>query len=326
MSEPQIAKNQHYIPQFYLRKFQNIENKVQILSCEHNKLFSPRSPRSICSEEFYYSAETGVSDKVSQEVENMFKNLESVLAQKIPAIEENLLNGKQIDEGEKWTLGFLMSMIWIRGPVMREQTRGMVESITQQMMSFTFRMPDDRIKGFFDGFDKHTGRTTTPKMREKIKESFLNKDYKLNINNVVHISMFANIHNFANLFAAQDWFVYISKAKLGFITSDNPVAEVFPEMKGFYGASFFDREHYFTLSPEIIIHCKYPNKNNSKGLRRKTYFESNNEKILSLNLIIASYALKFIYAKEKESLENVLKIVEFHKSQQYKSLVNNLAK
>lgn len=323
MSEPQITKNQHYIPQFYLRKFQNTEKKVQVLNCEYNKLIPPSSPKSICLEEFYYGAETGVSDKVSQEVETMFSNLESSLAKKIPHIEEKILNGKEINEDEKWTLGFLMSMIWIRGPVMREQNRSMVEDITQQMMSHTFSMSDAQVKSFFDKFDETRGETTSPEMRREVKEGFLNKNYKFNVNNVIHIGMFENIHNFANLFTAQDWFVYISKAKLGFITSDNPVAEVFPKMKGFYGASFFDREHYFTLSPEIIIHCKYPNKKNSKGLRRKTYYQKDTRKILSLNLMIARYALKFIYAKEKALLEEILRIFAFHKKQQYKSLFNN---
>jgi hypothetical protein len=323
MSKPQITKNQHYIPQFYLRKFQDAQGKIQVLSCKYNKIVTPSSPKSICSEEFYYSAETGVPDKVSQEVETMFSNLETFLAKKLPPIEEKLLSGKEIDADEKWTLGFLMSMIWIRGPVMREQNRRMAEDITKQMMNFTFSMSDAHIKSFFDKFDSTRGETTSPEMRQKLKESFLNEDYKLNVNNAVHIGMFENIHNFANLFTAQDWFVYISKAKSGFITSDNPVVEVFPEMKGFHGASFFDREHYFTLSPVIIIHCKYPNKKNGKGLRRKTYYESDDIKILSLNISIARYALKFVYAKEKECLEKVLKIVESHKRQQYKSLFNN---
>jgi hypothetical protein len=321
MDESQITRNQHYIPQFYLRRFQNAEKKVQVLSCKNNKIFLPSSPKSICSEEFYYGAETGVSDKVSQEVETMFSNLETSLAEKIPPIEKKLLNGEAVSEDEKWTLGFLMSMIWIRGPVMREQNRRMVEDITKQMMSFTFSMSDEHIKGFFDKFDSTSGETTSPEMRQKLKESFLNKDYKLNVNNAIHIGMFENIHNFANLFAGQDWFVYISKAKLGFITSDNPVAEVFPKRKSFYGASFLDREHYFTLSSEILIHCKHPNKKNQKGIRRKTYYNNDNDKILSSNILIASYALKFIYAKEREPLEEILKIVELHKKQQYKSLI-----
>jgi hypothetical protein len=58
----------------------------------------------------------------------------------------------------------------------------------------------------------------------------------------------------------KDWFVYISKSKSEFITSDNPVGETFPKIKTFWGASFLDREHYFALSPEIMIHCKYPKK------------------------------------------------------------------
>lgn len=320
MTEQQITKNQHYVPQFYLRKFQNTENKVEVLSCKHNKLFSPSSTKSICFKKFYYGLETGTNDNISQAVEDVFKRLETNLAKEIPAIEKKLLEGGHIERGEKWIIGFLMSMLWIRGPVMREQNRRMVEDITQQMMGFTFSMPDDRIKSFFDVFDKNTSRTTTPKMREKIKESFLKKDYKLEIDNVVHISMFANIHNFANLFAGQDWFVYISKAKSGFITSDNPVAEFFPERKSFYGASFLEREHYFALSPEIIIHCKYPNEKNRKELRRKTYFDNDKDKILFLNLKLAYCALNFIYSKDKEPLNEILKIAEIHKKQQYKLL------
>jgi hypothetical protein len=321
MKEPQITKNQHYIPQFYLKKFRNTKGKVEVLSCKYNKLFSPASAKRICFEDFYYATETGVYDEISQEIENYFSQLEFLLSDKIPPIEKKILNGECINTDDKWDLSFLMSMIWIRGPVMREQNRRMVEDITKQMMGHTFSMPDAHIKSFFDKFDSTRGETTSPKMRQEIKENFLNKDYKFNVNNVVHMGMFKNIHNFANLFAAQDWFVYISKAKSGFITSDNPVVEVFPEMKGFYGASFFDREHYFALSPEILIHCKYPNKKNPKGLRRKTYYEGDYEKILSLNMMVARYALKFVYSKEKENLERILEIVKFYKKQQHKSLL-----
>ncbi len=176
------------------------------------------------------------------------------------------------------------------------------------------------ICAFFDQFDKNRGETTSQKDRDEIIETFRGGEYKMDVNNVFHISMFQNIHNFANLFSAQDWFIYIGRGKKKFVTTDNPVAEAIPLSKGFYGPSFFEREHYFALSPEIFIHCKAPNKNNAKGLRRKTFFEEDAKKVLEYNMILARHALKYIYGKEKEDLEEILSVVNFLRKNQLENL------
>ncbi len=323
MSEEQVTRNQHYIPQFYLRGFTGPDKKVEVLSCERNKLLPRRNPKSIGCEPFFYGAETGVSDQVSQEAEDFFKHLEDSLAKKIPFIERKILGGQQLSEDERWTFAFLMGMLWIRGPVMREQNQRMVEDLMQQMMQLTVARPKEDVEAFFNQFDRSQGRVTSSEDREKIIEIFKNKDYKLNVNNVFHISMFQDIHRYANLFAAKDWFVYINQGKKRFVTSDNPVVEIFPPVRTFYGTDFFSREHYFAFSPKILIYCKTPNKKNSKKLRRRTLFDRDARKVLELNMILATHALKYMYGREKEDFEEILFMVDFIRKKQLEALRKN---
>ena len=134
----------------------------------------------------------------------------------------------------------------------------------------------------------------------------LSKDYSLELSNEQHLMMFDDINNYANLFYAQHWTVYISKLPQKFVTSDNPLVIVLPKSKGWYPPSFSERFHYFSLTPEICIEACYPKNNSGKKLKRKTLLQGKAEQVLELNTIIGSQAEQYIYAREKQDLEDIL--------------------
>ncbi|MEK7095050.1 MAG: DUF4238 domain-containing protein [Patescibacteria group bacterium] len=320
---PQITVRQHYIPQFYMRKFTDDDKKVGVLSCKLNKLTPRKSPRSIACEDFFYGLKTGVPDDVSQAIEEFFQDLEGKLSRLLPPIEGKILTGQKIEDDEKWYIALFMSMLWIRGPAMREQNRMMSEDLTRQMMAMTFSRSEEDINAFFDSFDRDRGEITTPGQRKAVIDGFNKKKFKMNISNHLHMRMFESIDNFANLFAAKDWTIYITKTKTGFVTTDNPVAEILPPITGFYGPGFFSRDHYFSFSPEIFIHCKASLNRGEKSIRRKTLFEKDSQKIFELNILLSCRAMKFIYGSES-ILKTILDVVEFTKRQRYKSLTQKL--
>jgi len=110
-----MTKNQHFVPQFYLRRFTNQKNLVEVLDLNLMKCVNPTGTGGICNEEFFYGIETGVPDAVSQEVEGWFQKMESFIGGCMDSIVGKILDGKQIEIADKWIVGFLMSMIWIRG-------------------------------------------------------------------------------------------------------------------------------------------------------------------------------------------------------------------
>ena len=126
---------------------------------------------------------------------------------------------------------------------------------------------------------------------------------------MVHLDNLENIKGFANLFYHQYWTVYISKVSSKFVTTDNPLAIRFPKAKGFYGRSFFERAHYFPLTPDIFILATEPDDAPDKpGIRfkRKTLLKGSEGQVLELNAVMANQARQYIYAKSKLDLENLL--------------------
>lgn len=303
-SQGQVTAKQHFVPQFYLKQFANIAGLVEVLDIPKRAILDPRSPKSVCYEKFFYGAKTGEADELSQHIEQMFHQLEDATAKRIEPIADKLLNCSQIDYEEKWAIALLMSMLWIRGPAMREQVNQASEQLMKSINKFQFGHPsaDDMI----DRFDRENDKTTNPEIREKLKRMMIDGDYKIEFNNASHLRMFDSFKGFANLFHAQDWIVYISKSEKKFTTTDNPVTVVFPERRSVYGTSFLERMHYFPLTPEILIMCRYPDKRNGKKLRRKTLFQENNVEILKLNLSTSNQAIQYAYAQERQSLEEML--------------------
>jgi hypothetical protein len=303
-SENAVTKKQHFVPQFYLRRFLNGNNVVEVLDREHMKCIAPKGTKGICYEDYFYGMRTGQPDDVSQRIENDFRQLESEISKRIDLIIPKILTSEQVTDEEKWVVALLMSMVWVRGPVMRNQVNELSKKALKWMNEMRFSiLPAQQI---FDKFDKETGKTTTPEEREIIKEMMVSKNYSLDFSNELHLMMFDDIDKYANLFFAQHWTVYISKHQQKFITSDNPLAIVFPKHKGFYPPSFLERIHHFSLTPEICIKTRYSDKDSGKKLKRKTLFRGSEKEVLELNMIIAGQAHKYVYAKGKQDLEDIL--------------------
>lgn len=74
------TKNQHFVPQFYLKKFANPNWKIETLDKELKKILSPQSIKHICSWEFFYWLETWKKDIISQILEEMFNYFENKFA------------------------------------------------------------------------------------------------------------------------------------------------------------------------------------------------------------------------------------------------------
>jgi len=248
--------------------------------------------------------------------------MEDSIARNIDGIINKIMNHEHIAEDEKWLVALLMSVLWIRGPIMRKQINKMSEDMMKQVNRLQFSHP--KIIQWFDKYDKETGSTTSPEMREKIRKMIIEGKYSVKFSNAQHIMMFEKVQNFANLFWGQDWTVYISKSDKKFIASDNPVAVISPKQTGFYGYSFLERTHHFSLTPEIFIVGRYPIKDSGKKLRRKTLFKADEGQVLDFNMIVSGQAYQYAYAQEKQNLEDILNQVkrqeDFFKTRQGKFL------
>ncbi len=321
-NQPQITKDQHYVPQFYLKKFINEVGKLEILDCEHRKIVQSRTPKSVCYEEYFYSANNEL-DEASQEIEKEFERIETKISDAYGGIVERFINFKEITLDDKILISTFMSMQYLRGPYMRKQIKRMSESVIKQITQM--RYGSDDINHSLDKFEIQTGEKISAQERKDLIKLARSGNYNVETNNVTHLQMFAEMEGFRNLFFAKDWLVYVSKSNKKFITSDSPIIEIFPEWtsKFFYGPSFLQRIHQFAMTPEIFIVANdHKNSSGIGKIKRKTLFdnEKHNNKILELNFEYPRNAIAYAYANNKNSLNDILNVVDLYDKKQEEKL------
>lgn len=302
MNEQNITKKSHFIPRFYLKNF-NQQGFIQILDIKNNRLCSPKSHCGVGYKEYFYSAQTGTPDELSQQVENWLKIIENIIAQKLPLIIGKILNHDHLDDENKYFLSSLMCMLWLRSPGMRNQINKRNEEITKKMMGFNAK---DRV----DNYIKETEVKLSDQERDNLIEDIEKGNYDIKFTNVQHIRFMMetlgfNGPGFTNMFFGHNWKIYISKSIKKFITSDTPVVEWWMPPTTFYGADFLSRNKYFALTPEIFIELTPPK--GSGKIRRKTLFENNDNIIDLYNILIAAHSYEYAYSTDKNSLNKLIK-------------------
>lgn len=55
LKKKDYVKNQHYVPQFYLSKFTNLDGRLETLNLNRRKVVPSQSPKRVCSGMFFYS-------------------------------------------------------------------------------------------------------------------------------------------------------------------------------------------------------------------------------------------------------------------------------
>jgi hypothetical protein len=160
-----------------------------------------------------------------------------------------------------------------------------------------------------DQYSKKKGTKMSDQERAELIKTMETGSYELRFNNAQHLRFMTETlgfggPGFTNLFFGQKWKIYIAKGKKRFITSDSPVVEWWPPPQTFYGASFMERNKYFSLTPEIFIELTYPM--GSKKIRRKTIFEDEDDAIALFNILIAAHCHEFVYSGHKIMLENLV--------------------
>lgn len=303
MAEENVTKKQHYVPELYLKRFANSREEVHTLNAKEWKVLPSRSYKGVGYGHFFYAAETGVADKVSQEVEQWLQKIETIIAKTLPGIIEKILGDKHLDNDDRYTLSALMSMLWLRSPGMREQINQMSEEMTKKIMSF---YAPQRV----DKFQKETGTELTPEAREQLIKAMEDGSYEVKFSNAQHLKFMLETMGYGgpgytNMFYGQKWKIYVAKGKRRFITSDSPVVEWWPPPKTFFGGnSFLERAKYFPLTPEIFFELTYPI--GSEKMKRKTIFENEDDIVTTFNMLTASRCHQFVYSGEKEILEEFL--------------------
>ena len=286
----QITRKQHFVPRFYLQRFAR-DGKIQVLDVRAKRIGKPRPFASVCYDNFFYAAKTGVQDEVSQVLEDGFGKIENIIANALPRAIEHAA-GQQLTNVDVDALANFMSLQWIRTPYFREQ----VEEI------FGFGMEKIVKKLANLGLFRNES--------EQVEEYIRAGQYNIRTpDNTLSLLFVKEIPMLSKHFLAKKWRIFLSERPNHFITTDNPVAEWTPPRPGIFGASFMERVQLLALTPYILIATSHPDSNNleQQPVERTSYHNATGKRVLMFNQVLATNAHQFVYAPRKEEFERLLK-------------------
>lgn len=307
--DEQVVERQHYVPQFYLKRFANDSRELAILDGKYRKIIRPRGTTGICRESFFYGLKTGEADQVSQTVEKQLQRIETRLAKDLGPVISKILGNEHVAERDKRVVAWLMSMLWIRTPWMRRHLQQMEEQLIKHVMKVSALHPDG-YEEWMDRYDREHGTTTSEEERSALRDLWVNGQYRLQLDNSGHLEFLDQMKGFANMFHGQDWNVYVSRGAGTFVTSDAPVAVLEPEYEGFYPPTFLERTHYFALTPDICVEARFPDHLTGKKFRRRTLFPDRAHIVAALNEQIGFRADRYVFSRDREPLEQLLRTME----------------
>ncbi len=119
----QITTKQHFVPKFYLKRFAR-EGKLQVFDIRAKRISQPRSPASVCYRPFFYAAQTGVPDELSQALEVHFSGMEDAFEKSFPGI-INRADELRLSNVDMNVLAYFMTIQWIRTLHLRERLQKM---------------------------------------------------------------------------------------------------------------------------------------------------------------------------------------------------------
>ena len=300
-----ITKDQHFVPRFYLKRFAR-EGQIQVFDLQAKRIGKPRPYASVCYEKFFYAAETGVQDEISQTFEDALAEIENAIATALPGIIDRA-GACQLANDDMDVLACFMSVQWLRTRYFRERLHKMESDARKQVFKIIASFPD------FQDYVRSTamGSKLSDEQIEDVKRFFQSGEYDIrHTSNVSHLQFISTekIRGFHNLLLVKKWRIVHSKEPHHFITSDNPVAELMPPRTGIFGATFTDRVHILALTPRILMETVPRNGMNAgqPPVERLSYCTVDGKGVLMFNEVLANHGHRFAYSFKTDEFEQLL--------------------
>lgn len=298
-----IIENQHYIPQFYLKLFENSNHLIERLNVKENLIMEAKSKKALCVESFFYGSNTGKEDVHSQRIEKWFGGIEDSISKKLPEIIKLFLSNDKVQEDDKYEISILIAMLYLRGPVFRSKLNKMMHSGLDQQQKILSNLPKDKVEKYFR--DRYTNRLVDG----EIDKIVINSAETPRFNNLLHLEMINELRGFSNMVSGQEWLIYRNNSSIPFITSDNPISPERLEKNGLNTGAFMDFTYHFALSPEIHIVTKPPRDIEGKKLHKKTLINADESLILKLNIYVADKCQNQIYSSNKVPFKGISEVL-----------------
>ncbi len=305
----QVTKDQHFVPSFYLKAFGSADGHVRVLDLKTFRVQKRKHHKAVGYARFFYARKTGVPDEISQAFELWFRDIESQIADRLPAIIE-AAKERRLDNSHFVTLAYFMAFQWMRTDAFRMMVNTLNESLTRRVMDIRSRFP-----GFADEVREQAAKAGTEVTDEEIA-AYQNMAqlgaYDLDFDNTTHLKFITPdaLRGFHNLLLGQQWTVIGVEASRRFVTSDNPVAVGLPRAQGIYGLSFLERTHCLPLTPDLLIETAEPEQyaelEQIEPAKTARYRTANDTEVVMYNILQLRRARQFGYSRARNDLDAVL--------------------
>ena len=300
----QITKKQHFVPKAYLKQFAR-NGQVQVLDVRAKRILKARSCTSVCYGKFFYAAETGVRDGISQAFEQVFGQIEDQYTKALPGIIERSLD-LQLTNGDLVGLAYFMSVQWLRTDSFRERIQNAQSELLKWVLKQRASLP---------GFEDYLRSTTeagelSDEQLEEVNRLIQSGEYDFRFDNTKHLDLIdeEKVNGFRNVLLGMRWRIYFSEEPYHFITSDNPVAEWVSSTQGIFGPAFWERAHLLALTPGILIGAHPSDSVNpeQQPVGRLSYHAANRKGVLIFNKVLANSAHRYAYSHHRDALVELL--------------------
>lgn len=294
-NEPnKITKNQHFIPQFYLKSFSNSEGLLTQYDMRNHKC-DIRSPKSICNQNYLYDVRWQVpNEKIGKFVfvnhlENEFMVREgeySTLCRKIVSLCLNPNNKGAIIcyRREKELLADFVTNMFLRNPCMMKAN--VVKSAPKYIV-------DGMLSGNHEEIDKTIGEDNISSFVATIRQYDFLSD---NVPDGLH-------QQIKDIICRMNLSFFVTETDT-FITSNYPVISVFDEEPKRKFRAF-----YFPLSPKcaVILYDFEMNLNYKNRIKYITSETANSFNHLYLEL--EDDVVKYLFAKDKAQIKDTINFI-----------------
>lgn len=303
----QITKDQHFVPSFYLKQFA-AKDLLQVLNVRKKRMGKARPYTSVCYRPFFYGAQTGVQDDISQAYEGLFGTIETYFGGRLPGILSRART-RALDVEDFDAIASYMTMQWMRTDKFRRNIQRMESEMLKHVMAFSVHSPnfDERLREIIES----AGRQATDETVEEVRAFFAKGEYELQTNNASHLHFIGrdSHQGFRNLLFAKKWTILSAGGDARFITSDNPVSEWVP-FYGLYGASFVQRTHFFPLVPDLLVKIEDPGEMpgiDATPEESVEYVATTDDETLMYDMVIAGHCDAYAYAGRRYELEELIR-------------------
>ncbi len=291
-------KNQHYVPQVYLRRFCR-DDKMWVYDIKNDKYYN-QPTKQIAKATHYYSFEKpeGGHDTM---IENHFSKIEGLTNNVFSKID----NKDKLDSEDKSILSTYISFQFVRVPRFREMHQYVTEKNFKKETKLAFGNKKNARTSLLSIGQKE--EEINDELIEQMIDFVNNEKYKINIDKNHTIgTMFELGNEFGEYLFSMDWnFHYLNK-KSGLITSDNPLVIIPPLKKDAH--PLLKKAGLLTpgalkLFPLGTSSCLVIT---DKGLKVQ-YLNITPKLIKYFNKKTALNATRYIFGRDKELLKRIVK-------------------